>query len=323
MRLVFMGTPDFVAPILDDLAEASSVELAGVYTPPDRPGGRGRADRMPPVKVRALELGLKVHQPVSFRSSQAQAELASLQPDVIVVAAYGKLLPPAVLEAAPHGCLNLHPSLLPSYRGPSPVSSAIVDGLEETGVTLMLLDEGMDTGPVIARRTYPVLPDDTAETLTASLFKFGSELLLESLGLWVEGQLTAEPQDHSAATVTRKLERNDGLADWNLPAAALRRRQRAYTPWPGLFTNWQGRVLKLLEVEALSDAFAPGGGPPGLAVALSAENGAPDGPGKHGPVGVITGDGVLALKTLQLEGRRPLRADEFLRGHHDFMGSQL
>ena len=187
MRLVFMGTPDFVVPVLDDLARVSSVELAGIYTPPDRPGGRGRADRMPPVKVRALELGLAVYQPASFRHEEARAELASLEPDVIVVAAYGKLLPTAVLEAAPHGCLNLHPSLLPSYRGPSPVSSAIVDGLEETGVTLMLLDEGMDTGPVIARRVCPMSSHDTAETLTAALFKLGSELLLESLEPWVEG----------------------------------------------------------------------------------------------------------------------------------------
>ena len=314
MRLLFMGTPDFVVPVLDDLAEASSVELAGVYTPPDRPGGRGRADRMPAVKVRALELGLKVFQPVSFRSEQVRAELASLQPDVIVVAAYGKLLPSAVLEAAPHGCLNLHPSLLPSYRGPSPVASAIVDGLEETGVTLMLLDEGMDTGPMIARRAYPVLPDDTAATLTAALFKLGGELLLESLGPWVEGRLTAEPQDHSAATITQKLERGDGLADWTLPAAVLRRRQRAYTPWPGLFTDWQGKVLKLLEVEVLSAAVTPGGTVLGQVVSLPAE---------YGAMGVVTADRVLVLKTLQLEGRRPSSGEEFLRGHRDFIGSQL
>ena len=314
MRLVFMGTPDFVVPALNDLTKDSTVELVGVYTPPARPGGRGRADRMPPVKVRALELGLEVHQPVSFRSEQAQAELAGLRPDVIVVAAYGKLLPTAVLETAPHGCLNLHPSLLPSYRGPSPVASAIVDGLEETGVTLMLLDEGMDTGPIIAKRKHPVLPDDTADTLTASLFKHGSELLLESLGPWTEGRLTAEPQDDSAATITRKLERSDGLADWNLPAAALRRQQRAYTPWPGLFTDWRGKVLKLLEVEALPAVVAPGRSDPGQVVSLPAE---------HGALGVMTTDGVLALKTLQLEGRRPSSGEEFLRGYRDFVGSQL
>lgn len=314
MRLVFMGTPDFVVPVLDDLAEASSVELAGVYTPPDRPGGRGRADRMPPVKTRALEIGLKVHQPGSFRSAQARDELASLRPDVIVVAAYGKLLPSAVLETAPHGCLNLHPSLLPSYRGPSPVSSAIVDGLEETGVTLMLLDEGMDTGPIIGHRTYPVSPDDTAETLTAALFRAGSELLIESLEPWVEGLLTARPQDHAAATVTRKLERGDGLADWNLPATTLQRWQRAYTPWPGLFTNWHGNVLKLLDVEARPADVVPGGIAPGQVVGLPVE---------HGALGVVTAEGLLALKTLQLEGRRPSSGEEFLRGYRDFVGTQL
>ena len=313
MRLVFMGTPSFVVPVLDSLATASGVQVVGVFTPPDRPRGRGRSSQMPPVKTRALELGLEVYQPVSLRSAQVQAAVTALQPDVIVVAAYGKFLPLQVLHTPPHGCLNLHPSLLPKYRGPSPVASAILDGVEETGVTLMLLDEGMDTGSIIARRKYPVSSLDTAEKLTSALFQLGSQLLLEKLAAWVDGRLVARPRDQARATVTRKLERNDGLVDWEIPAITLERRQRAYTPWPGLFAHWQGSVVKLLDVVALS--VKPNvEGSLGRVVPLSPEDGS---------VGVFTGEGVLGLKLLQLEGRRALNAEEFLRGHPQFLGSQL
>ena len=313
MRLVFMGTPCFVTPILDSLTTVPGIRLAGVYTPPDRPRGRGRSSQMPPVKTRALELGLNVYQPASLRSVEVQDELTALKPDVIVVAAYGKLLPPRVLQTPSHGCLNLHPSLLPRYRGPSPVASAILDGVGETGVTLMLLDEGMDTGPIVAQRKYPVSSADTAEKLTSALFQLGGQLLLENLAAWVDGRLPAEPQDQTVATVTRKLERNDGLAHWELPAVTLERHQRAYTPWPGLFTRWGGGVLKLLDVAAMP---APPNleGPPGRVAPLPLEDGS---------VGVVTGEGVLALKVLQLEGRRALNAEEFLRGHPQFLGSQL
>lgn len=313
MRLVFMGTPSFVVPVLDALANAQDVSVVGVFTPPDRPRGRGRSPEMPPVKANALDRGLEVYQPVSLRSARVQAELTSLQPDIIVVAAYGKILPPQVLGTPRHGCLNLHPSLLPRHRGPSPVASAILEGAPVTGVTLMLLDEGMDTGPLIEQREYPLTGLETVEELTYALFQLGTGLLLESLDPWVAGRLTARAQDEAGATVTRKLERNDGLVDWELPAAMLERRRRAYTPWPGLFAQWQGRVLKLLDVVALP----PDGSPraqPGRVVAVSSED---------TPVGVATGEGVLGLKLVQLEGRRALAAEEFLRGHPQFLGSQL
>jgi methionyl-tRNA formyltransferase len=268
---------------------------------------------MPPVKARALEMGLDVYQPDSLRSQEVQAEVNSLKADVFVVAAYGKLLPPPVLETPAHGCLNLHPSLLPRHRGPSPVSTAIEQGDMETGVTLMLLDQGMDTGPLVAQRAYPLSSQETADELTATLFKLGGELLLESLFPWVDGHLESLSQDEASATVTRKLERSDGLADWNVAAAALERRARAFTPWPGLFTRWEGSVIKLLEVAAVpspSDVQAQ----LGQVVELPLDD---------TPMGVVTPDGVLALKTIQLEGRRAQPAAEFLRGHPQFIGSQL
>ena len=313
MRLVFMGTPQFVVPVLDSLVENPDVEVVGVYATPDRPRGRGLAPEMPPVKARASTLGLEVYQPATLRSASAQDQLANLRPDLIVVAAYGRLLPPPVLDLPRHGCLNLHPSLLPSYRGPSPVVTAILEGQAVTGVTLMRLDAGMDTGPIIARRQRPISPDDTAGTLTEALFRLGADLLLESLPLWVEGQLPAQPQDDSQATVTRKLERADGQADWRLSAVQLERRWRAYTPWPGLFTHWRGQVVKLLDVAAMPRAAASGDSP-GLVVPL---------PQDETPVGIVTSQGVLGVKTLQLEGRRPTGAREFLRGYPQFMDSQL
>lgn len=316
MRLVFMGTPALVVPVLDALAKSPDLQVVGVYTQPDRPRGRGRAPEMPPVKSHAMSLGLAVYQPASLRPARAQAELAALQPEVIVVAAYGLFLPPPVLGTPPHGCLNLHPSLLPRHRGPSPVVTAILQGEAVTGITLMLLDQGMDTGPIIAQREYNVAPDDTAESLTIALFQLGTNLLLETLPAWAAGQVTARAQDEAQATVTRKVERADGQARWDLSSADLERQRRAYTPWPGLFTHWQGQVLKLLEVAALPAQASPSV-PPGIVAPLAL----PDLPDL--PVGIGAADGVLGLKTLQLEGRRAVSAAEFLRGYPQFLGSQL
>ena len=313
MRLVFMGTPDFVVPVLEALATAPNVEVVGVFTPPDRPKGRGRPTEMSPVKGYALSKGLPVYQPATLRSVQVQNELAGLGPDVVVVAAYGKLLPPQVLRTPLHGCLNLHPSLLPRYRGATPVAAAILDAEAVTGMTLMLLDEGMDTGPIVGQLEYPLSGAETAEALTASLFQLGAGLLLDSLDPWVAGQLTAQPQDESRATTTGKLERTDGLADWALPAAALERRCRAYTPWPGLFTHWEGKVLKLLDVVPLPQEAAPMA-KPGQVAALSAE---------EPLMGVGTGAGILGLRRVQLEGRRAATIEEFLRGYTGFVGSRL
>ena len=315
MRVIFMGTPALAVPALERLYRMPEIDVAAAVTPPDRERGRGRRSEPTPVKEAALRLGIPVLQPDSLRSQPAQNQLAKLDPDVIVVAAYGKLLPPQVLELPPHGCLNLHPSLLPRHRGPSPVATAILEGDETTGVSLMLLDEGMDTGPVIAQRLYNLSGEETAGELTDTLFALGAELLADSLAPWARGELQAHPQDNALATVTRKLERTDGAADWTLPAETLARRCRAYSPWPGLYTHWQGKTLKLMEVSPLPDSVIPelSEGRPGQVLSVI----------PAAAVAVATGGGLLSLSRLQLEGRKLVTAREFLAGYPDFIGAYL
>ena len=308
MKAVFMGTPEFSLPVLEGL-ERLGLDVSAVYTRPDKPRGRGLEMEAPPAKRWARKHGLRVMQPSSLRTADAQRELAALQPEVIVVAAYGQILPKEVLRIPDKGVVNVHPSLLPLYRGTSPVVTALLEGAEVTGVTLMLMDEGMDTGPVLARCEEPVRPEDTAETLTRRLFLLGAELMAETLPRWLAGEVVPQPQDEARATLTRLVRRKDGEADWTLPAYQLERRVRAYTPWPGLYTRWKGRTLKVLQASVV-----PGEGEAGLVVPLQQLEAA---------CGVVTGQGVLGLKTVLLEGRRPLASGEFVRGYRDFMGSRL
>ena len=289
------------------------VEIVGVVTPPDRPAGRGWQPEPPPVKLFAVERRIPVLQPASLRPESSQDELAALAPDGIVVAAYGKLLPPAVLTLPPHGCLNLHPSLLPRHRGPTPVPSAVLEGDQISGITLMLLDQGMDTGPIVAQTEHHLKGNETSGELTKTLFALGTELLVKNLEPWVGGRLSASPQDEDHATVTRKLERGDGLADWGLSAEILERRSRAFTPWPGLYTHWKGKVLKLLEV-APSGPNSGHDSVPGQVVTTS---------GADMPLAVATGNRLLGLKRVQLEGRRPVTAREFLAGFPAIAGAIL
>lgn len=308
MDIVFMGTPAFALPVLE-AALALGARVAGVYTRPDKPQGRGLVMEAPPVKEFALARGLPVFQPPTLRSPAAQAELAALKPDLLLVAAYGRILPPEALAIPRKGAINVHPSLLPRYRGVSPVVTALLDGVEVTGVTLYLLDEGMDSGPILAQRQERVRADDTAESLTLRLFRLGAELTKDVLPRWLTGDIAPQPQDQAASTVTRPIAREDGEADWRLPAEALHRRLRAFTPWPGLFTRWKGRNLKIVDAAPL-----PGAAEPGLVVPL-------DEPGI--PCGVGTGEGVLGLKALLLEGKKELPAREFLLGYRSFVGSRL
>ncbi len=307
-RIAFMGTPAFAIPALESLA-ASGYDLIAVYVQPDRPTGRGRQVAPPPVKVAAQRLGLTVLQPDTFKSPQAVDELRALKPDVIVVAAYGKLLPKSVLDIPPRGCVNIHPSLLPLYRGPSPVTSALLNGDSVTGVTIMLLGAGMDDGPILARTTMPIGPSDNGITLTDKLASEGARLLLETLPKWLSGGIEPQPQDNSRATVCKKVQKEDGLIDWSSTAVEIWRRVRAFQPWPGTYTTWKGKMLKVLEsspIEGKADA-------PGAVVAT--------GPGHA--VAVSTGDGLLALTRVQLEGRKPTTASEFILGYRDFIGSRL
>lgn len=311
VRVVFMGTPEFAVPALEELV-GSEYELAGVYTQPDRPAGRGRAPVHPPVKRTALERGLEVLQPASLRDPAEAERLAALRPDVVVVAAYGLILPRVILDVPEHGCLNIHPSLLPSYRGATPVPAAILAGDEDSGVTIMLMDEGMDTGPILSQFVTGIEPDDTTGSLTVRLAQVGARLLAETIPLWLDGSLRPQPQDGSRATYTSPIAKSDGAIDWNMPAAEIERRVRAFNPWPGCFTRWRGKVLRIHEAVALHKM---GQALPGRVTELE--------PGHPAVVGVDTGEGVLGLLSIQLEGKRAISAAEFVRGQRDFVGDTL
>ncbi len=305
-RVVFMGTPEFAIPTLERLI--AQHQVAGVVTQPDREAGRGRQVSHSPVKRLALAHGLPVLQPKSLRREpEAVERLRSLMPDVIVVAAYGLILPQAVLDIPTHGCLNVHASLLPKYRGASPIAGAILGGETETGITIMLMDAGMDTGPILAQVRAPIYPDDTTGTLEPRLARLGADLLAETLPRWLGGAITPRPQDNSQATYTRLLSKEDGQIDWTEPADLIARKVRAYNPWPGTYTIWAGNLLKILEAEAVPN-------PPALAQ-----------PGEvlADPMGVAvgTGEGLLRLKTVQLAGKRAMDAAKFARGARGFVGS--
>jgi len=283
-------------------------QVVAVYTQPDRPAGRSRRLRPSPVKQAALEHGLPILQPRSLRSQKAAEELRALEPEAVVVAAYGLILPPAVLEVPPFGCLNLHASLLPRYRGAAPVSAAILAGEERTGVSLMLMDEGVDTGPILAQREVLILPQDTQLSLTARLSHLAADLAAEALPLWFEGQISPRPQYEPGASYAPPIRREDGLIDWKLSAEAIERRARAFHPWPGTFTLWKGAMLKILAPQVLGQRPS---GEPGQVVAL-----------KEG-IAVCTGEDLLLLGEVQLAGRRRMGAGEFARGQKDFIGAML
>lgn len=308
-RLVFMGTPDFALTILAAVAAPNPEwDVVGVLTRANKPVGRGQQVAISPVKTFALAHGLPVQQPATLRQPEALTALASLRPDVIVVAAYGLILPQPVLDLPLYGCLNVHASLLPRHRGAAPVAGALLAGDAVTGSTIMLMDAGMDTGPLLAQAGLPIAPGETRGALMARLAQQGADLLLNTLPAWLAGAITPQPQDHSQATMTRPLAKAQGRIDWRLPAVQIARQLQAFQPWPGSFTSWRGRVLKIHQGQAVpaSDAAAPG-----LVLADA-----------HG-LSVACGQGRLRLLELQLEGKRSLDAQTFGRGQRDFVGSVL
>ncbi len=308
LRVVFMGTPTFAVPALDALADAGH-DIVGVYTQPDRRSGRGRRITEPPVKQAAMERGLPVYQPASLRRDEgARRELASLEPDLIVVAAYGLFLPAETLAAPPLGALNIHPSLLPKHRGPSPVATAILEGNTATGVTVMQLDEGMDTGPIVEQVETDIGDQETAEALTSRLFDIGAELLADTIPLWNAREISSKPQRESEATITRLLKREDGAIDWAGSTDYIARQVRAYYPWPGTFTHWNGRQLKIHKASAIA---VDGTEEPGTVVDI------PEG------VAVVAGEGALLLLRVQMEGRQATGITDFVRGYREFVGSRL
>jgi len=307
-RTLFMGTPEFALPTLRALYEAEAYQVVGVFTKRDRPAGRGRKLRSSPVKRFADEVGLPVFQPRSLRRPEAQKELLHLAPDLIVVAAYGLILPPAVLDAPRYGALNVHASLLPRHRGASPIVAAIRAGDRESGVTIMKMDPGLDTGPILAQRATPIGPDETAGELAARLAKIGASLLLTILPDWLAGKLTPKPQDEALATYAPMIKKEEAWLDWNQPAAYLARQVRALNPWPVAMTTWQSKQLRIWRAQALAESAT---GQPGDVIA------------RQGLPAVVTGAGLLLLLEMQLAGKKRLPAEQFCRGYRSFIGSKL
>lgn len=264
MRIVFLGSGAFAIPSLQALVEAGH-DVAAVVTQPDREKGRGRSLQPPPVKPVAYSLGLRILQPARIRAPEVVEALRAFAPELSVVVAYGQILPRSVIDMAPRGTINVHSSLLPRYRGAAPIHWAIVNGEAETGVTTMMIDEGLDTGPILLRRATPIGALETTPGLEARLAALGGALLVETIDGIVSGRVVPEPQDHGAATHAPILRKEDGRIDWSASAAAIARRVRGLQPWPGTFTAWAGSDLKVLRAAPVENG---GGGAPGTIVAI-------------------------------------------------------
>lgn len=296
-RVVFMGSPDFALPSLRALA--SRYQIVGVVTQPDRASGRGRALKPPPVKTLALELGLPLVQPEKLRQPEAVQQLRAWNPDLIVVAAFGQILKPEVLDLPRFGCLNVHASLLPRWRGAAPINAAILAGDEETGVTIMKMDAGLDTGGILAQRAFRLSPDVTAGAAFDALSALGADLLLESLPDYLAGKLTPVPQPEDGVTYAPMLKKEDGRLDFARPADELERRVRAMNPWPGAWFEWDANLLKVARAKTL-------GGEKGRASGIRLV--------VEGRPAVTCADGALVLEEVQPAGKRPMSGRAFLAG---------
>lgn len=298
IRTVFMGTPDFALGTLQGLIDAGA-DLRGVYTQPDRPKGRGKKLAAPPVKELAQKYEIPVFQPLKLRDPVAVEELKALQPDLIVVVAYGQILPQSVLDIPKYGCINVHASLLPKYRGAAPINKAIVDGEPETGVTTMLMDVGLDTGDMLVKRTLPIGEHETAGELHDRMALLGREAMEETLRLLCAGELKPEKQDDSLTCYASMMKKEDGLIDWQQSARSVHNLVRGLDPWPGAYTHLDGEVLKLADT-AVEETLS---GAAGTILSADAEG-----------VRIACGDGALVVGQLQLPGRKRLAAADFLRG---------
>lgn len=308
MKIVFMGTPDFALPSLTALIQ-SDHSLCGVVTQPDRLSGRGKKLTPPPVKIRAVEHGIPVLQPGKVRDEACVRWLQDRAPDLIVVVAFGQILPPSVLGIPAHRCINLHASLLPRYRGASPINRAIIIGDVTTGITTMLMDAGMDTGDILLQQEVPIAADDDAVSLGKRLSDVGASLLVETLSRLERGVLTPQPQNGSLATYAPPLKKDDGVIDWTKTARDIYNLVRGAVPWPGAFTHLERKRLKILKSAIVEESAAL---PPGTVV-------------RTGPEGirVATGGGCLALTAVQLENRSAMQAGDFVRGHPLPAGTRL
>jgi methionyl-tRNA formyltransferase len=298
-----MGTPEFAVPSLRALLDGEGA-VVGVVTQPDQPSGRGMALHAPPVKILAAAYGVPTFQPTKLREPGVLEQLQSWQPDLIVVAAYGKMLPPTVLTLPPLGCVNVHASLLPKYRGAAPIQWAIARGERETGVTIMRVSDRMDAGDILLQRTVAIAGSDTGGTLHDKLATLGAETLCEALRLLKGGQLAARPQDEAEATYAPLMKKEDGRIDWRHDAETIERRVRAFNPWPSAHTLLRDKLLKIFAAQVERDFPRPVHAP-GTVVEVT-------------PVSLVvaTGSGCLALGEVQLEGKKRMPVEEFLKGHH-------
>lgn len=311
VKLIFMGTPEFALPALERLIEEGH-QVEAVITQPDKPAGRGNRPQPPPVKSLALERGIKVYQPERIRKNEQVLSLfREIAPDACIVVAYGKILPESLLAIPKFGCMNVHASLLPKYRGAAPINWAIANGELETGVTIIKMDAGMDTGPILAARATSIYPEETAPELSARLAKMGAELLAETLPQIELGRITPIPQDDSKATYAPMLKREDGLLDWNMTARQIADRVRGFQPWPGAYTFWRGHRLILWRARCASACAA--GAEPSTILRIDDSG-----------IAVACGAGsALLIEELQLEGGRRLRARDFANGFRLRAGDSL
>ncbi|QDY68180.1 methionyl-tRNA formyltransferase [Qingshengfaniella alkalisoli] len=291
MRVVFMGTPHFSVPVLDALVEAGH-EVAAVYCQPPRPAGRGKKDRPSPVQARAEALGLKVRHPVSLRNDEAQAEFVALRADVAVVVAYGLILPQPILDAPSHGCLNIHASLLPRWRGAAPIHRAIMDGDAETGVCIMQMEAGLDTGPVLLRKATPIGADETTAMLHDRLSAMGARMIVEALSRLIE--LTPQPQPDNGVTYAKKIDKAEARIDWTRPASEVDRLIRGLSPFPGAWCEIDGERVKLLRSRLTDGVGSPGEVLSGFTIAC--------------------GESAVEITEAQRQGKRPMNAEDILRG---------
>ncbi len=301
-RLLFMGTPLFAVPVLDALT-GTPHDIVGVFTRADKPAGRGKQLHESPVKQLAHARGLPIFQPRTLRDPETTAIIHALAPDLVVVAAYGLILPRAVLEIPPRGCVNTHASLLPRHRGAAPITAAMLAGDAATGITLMQMDEGVDTGAILVQRAIPIADDDTTATLTEKLSHLAADLLTDSLTPILTHSLTPRPQDDAYATLAPMLKKEQGLIDWSQSATEIARRVRAFNPWPSAYTFFNGAPLQIHQARAVDARL----GEAGHVVQLDKE------------IAVACGEGALVLQEVQLAGKRAMSAEEFARGQREFV----
>ncbi len=299
LRIVFAGTPDFAVPPLRALLKSAHRVIA-VYTQPDRPAGRGRKLAESPVKETAKAAGVRVYQPASFKEAGALADLHALGADLMIVVAYGLLLPVTVLEAPRLGCVNIHASILPRWRGAAPIQRAVLAGDSESGVTIMRMEKGLDTGPMFLLKRLPLAPNETGGSLHDKLAKLGAEALMEALPKIADGSLAPEPQDDSRSNYAKKLDKAEARIDWQQPAEQIERQVRAFNPWPVAHAAYEDANLRIWEAHAMAGV----GAAPGTVMAA----------GRQG-IDVATGDGLLRVTRLQMPGKRAMAAEDFLNAH--------